>query len=336
MLIQLERAFQRKCIARFAVWASLLAIATLGPGKASAQGLVPTPSNCCGTFEVVNKGASPPSDELLMQDGSNFHEARSGGHLMDVWEGQGNTQVWMSVDNGKPFTFGGAATPVTPTVAAYGPDLFMVIFVGYDNHIWYAFVDQTTSHSNWAVVPIQTTSTQVSAVQMGANATNVFVTYHGEGSDDRIFQTWYDGESGSWANAGVIANGTSPSPPVVTYDPHNNSIYVFAQGLDNELFMTQQTLGAHSWATWKGLGVQSLGGPALAATSAGAIVTEVDDSTGFTLYLWAENGDFIEQMPDNGPVKTVISSVELTPVGSSVYVLYNSEGVGIYRLVYQP
>jgi hypothetical protein len=42
---------------------------------------------------------------LLLQD--TYSEARNGGGLLSVWRGATNNQVWMSLNNGRPFTMVG-------------------------------------------------------------------------------------------------------------------------------------------------------------------------------------------------------------------------------------
>jgi hypothetical protein len=54
-----------------------------------------------------------------------------------VWRGATNNQVWMSPNNGKPFTIGGTVTFQSPTVGPLGEDGFMVFHSGDDGNIWY-------------------------------------------------------------------------------------------------------------------------------------------------------------------------------------------------------
>ena len=59
-----------------------------------------------------------------------YSEARNAGHLLSVWRGETNNQVWMSLDNRTPFTIGGTVTFQSPTVAPFGSDSFMVFHTG--------------------------------------------------------------------------------------------------------------------------------------------------------------------------------------------------------------
>jgi hypothetical protein len=319
--------------------AAVFGIATLAAcSLASAQQLIRTPNF---TRENVN-GNAP----LTLQDA--FNQARNDGHVIDTWRGDDNNNVWMSIDSGLAFTYGGAVTNTTPTVVPYGSDCFMVIVVGTDDHIWYSFVWTSGSHTDgWFQVPIQTTQQPVSAVQMGANSTNVFIVYHGEGSDNRIFQTWYNGQSGDWANAGVIQNGLSHLAPAVTYNPASGQLFVVAVGTNNDLWMTSQPLGAKQWQPWNDLagGVQFGDSPAITATPDGwMVISATGVERGSTLGLYDLNGNpiqrWIEDAATPEPGGNILGTVELTPVGAGVFALYDlpmglgQSGLGYNRRVF--
>jgi hypothetical protein len=49
----------------------------------------------------------------VLQLRGSYSEARNGGHLLAVWRGATNNQVWMAFDNGRPFTLGTTQTFVS-------------------------------------------------------------------------------------------------------------------------------------------------------------------------------------------------------------------------------
>jgi hypothetical protein len=68
-----------------------------------------------GVGQGGNWTAENVAGSLKLQD--TYSEARNAGHLLSVWRRATNNQVWMSLDNGKPFTIGGTVTFASPTVA---------------------------------------------------------------------------------------------------------------------------------------------------------------------------------------------------------------------------
>src|SRR5258708_11572112 len=68
--------------------------------------------------EVSSLNAENVGTGLFLQ--GTYSEARNGGGLLSVWRGADNNQVWMSLNNGRPFTIGGTVTFQSPTVAPPG------------------------------------------------------------------------------------------------------------------------------------------------------------------------------------------------------------------------
>jgi hypothetical protein len=329
MFVVHERAFQWNRVIRFL--ALMTAIAALTLGKASAQTL----QDPYVSFEMVN------GSQLFMASGTGYNEARINGNLMEVWEGANNQNVWMSINNNQAFTFSEALTNTTPTVVPWGTRGYMVLFTGTDNHIWYSFVGTDGSHSSqWFQVPHnQTTGMPVAAAPMGGEGTtNVYVAYRGGGNDQQIYQTWYDGQSGTWSESTLVGNLQSPSQPAVTYNIATNQIVVTAQGEDNQLWMNSQTLGASGWGGWWDTGVAYFGPPALVSIPSGYMVTEAlsDSNNDFTLALFNSNGALINTLDDSqagyygytsalGPFFANAETVNLTTIGDQVWGLYDAQ-----------
>jgi hypothetical protein len=159
--------------------------------------------------------------------------------------------VWMSLDNRKPFTIGGTVTFQSPTVAPFGSDSFMVFHTGDNGDIWYTQVFGDRSNSGtWTAVPGNFTNLPVSVAQMGPNSNQLYLVYRGLGNDLRVWGTWYDGQRNTWAKAENISGGSANNAPGVSMNNATNQLFVTAQGTDNQLWMTHQTLGASGWNSW--------------------------------------------------------------------------------------
>ena len=345
MFVVHERTFQWNRVIRFLVL--VMATATLTLGKASAQTLF----DPYVSFEMVN------GSQLLMASGTGYNEARINGNLMEVWRGSNNNNVWMSINNGQAFTFSDALTYTTPTVIPYGSNGYMVLFTGTDNHIWYSFVGTDGSNPNrwYQVSNNQTTGMPVAAAPMGGEGTtNVYVAYRGNGSDQQIYQTWYDGQSRTWSKSSLVGNIQSPSQPAVTYNIATNQIVVAVQGEDNQLWMNSQTLGARGWGGWWDAGVACFGPPALVSMPSGWMVTEAlsDSNSDYTLGLFNSNSALKQTLDDSqagyygntsalGIFFAHAETVNLTTIGDQVWGLYDApdssdpqgKGEGIYHRV---
>src|SRR5258708_27184860 len=110
------------------------------------------------SFAQLPGGGQTPQQESVggnpLRLRNTYSEARNAGHLLSVWRGADNSQVWMSLDNGNPFTIGGTVTFQSPTVAAFGNDSFMVFHTGDNGDIWYTQVFGDGHNSGtWTAVP---------------------------------------------------------------------------------------------------------------------------------------------------------------------------------------
>jgi hypothetical protein len=270
---------------------------------------------------------------LYLQD--TYNEARNAGHLLSVWRGSTNNQVWMSLDNGKAFTIGGTVTYVAPTVVAFGSDSFMVFHTGDGGNIWYTQVfGDGHSDGTWTDIPGQTTNLTVSAAQMGPSSNNLYLVYRGSGSDTRVFGTWYDGQNNTWSGAAVINGGLAINGPGVSMNNATNQLFVTAQGLDSQLWMTHQTLGASSWNNWSPMGIYTTGSPYSVACPNGNMVVSIED------YNTAEYAKFdgwgnrqTGWWPDYS--ETITSPSQVTASGNEVFSLatIRADGAGANAIV---
>ena len=79
--------------------------------------------------------------------------------LLQVWRGETNNIVWMSLNGGEPFQLrnpdgSSTATYVSPTVVPYGSNNFMVFHTGDGGDIWYTQVFGDGHNSGtWTNVP---------------------------------------------------------------------------------------------------------------------------------------------------------------------------------------
>jgi hypothetical protein len=320
--IQHKRTVQWDRIVRVLALAGVFAI-TLGKG--AAQTLID--DNGLNS-EIVD------GSQLEVHTNTGYNEARINGVLMEVWEGNTNQNVWMSINNGLPFTFSEALTNNTPTVVPYGSSGFMIFFTGTDNHIWYSFVGTNGSNPDqWYQVPNQTTGQPVAAAPMGGpGATNVFVVYRGN-TNNNIYQTWYDGNSGTWSNGEVVGGGVSVSHPAVTYNIATNQMVVAIRGTSNQLLTNSQTLGAQGWGSWKNTNIPCFGPPALVSIPSGLLVTEAasDTDNDYELALYDSNGDIIQASSDGSAQGASVNN--LTTEGDQVFGLYQENDFGNWQQV---
>ena len=167
----------RQNLNRLSVVVFLMALAVVTTAAQSfAQ--ITTGSGETGAWSREIVGGGTP---LNLQD--LYSEARNAGHLLSVWRGATNNQVWMSLDNGFPFTIGGTVTFQSPTVAPFGSDSFMVFHTGDNGEIWYTQVFGDGHNSGtWTAVPGNFTNLPVSVAQMGPNSNNLYLVYRGLGT----------------------------------------------------------------------------------------------------------------------------------------------------------
>jgi hypothetical protein len=112
---------------------------------------------------------------------------------------------------------------------------------------------------------------------MGPNSNQLYLVYRGLGNDLRVWGTWYDGQRNTWAGAENISGGLANNAPGVSMNNATNQLTVTAQGTDNQLWMTHQTLGASSWNGWARMGVSTSDTPHSVACANGNMVVNILD-----------------------------------------------------------
>jgi hypothetical protein len=287
--------------------------------------------------EVSSLNAENVGGGLFLQ--GTYSEARNGGGLLSVWRGATNNQVWMSLNNGTPFTIGGTVTFQSPTVAPWGEDGFMVFHTGDDGNIWYTPVFGDGENSGtWTAVPGNFTNLPVSVAQMGPNSNNLFLVYRGLGNDLRVWGTWYNFSSNSWAGADNISGGLANNAPGISMNNATNQLIVTAQGTDNQLWMTHQALGASAWNGWARMGVTTENTPHSAACANGNMVVSILDGNGNPEYA---KFDGFGNPQSSWSVDTLLrtpSPVQLTANGNTLYALMtltaNNEQQGVWQQIY--
>jgi hypothetical protein len=266
-----------------------------------------------------------------------YSEARNAGHLLSVWRGATNNQVWMSLDNGIPFTIGGTVTFQSPTVAPFGNDSFMVFHTGDNGEIWYTQVFGDGHNSGtWTAVPGNFTNLPVSVAQMGTNSNNLYLVYRGLGNDLRVWGTWFDGQTAHWADADNISGGLANNAPGVSMYNATNQLTVTVQGTDNQLWMTHQSLGASAWNSWLPKGTFTENTPHSAACANGNMVVSVIDGNGdpeFAKFDGFGNQQSGWVVASEFPIN-FDSGIQLTANGNNVYALADLDGSGAWRMIY--
>jgi hypothetical protein len=190
-----------------------------------------------------------------LQTPVNVGEARNGGYLLDVWRGADNSHVWMSVNNGSPFTLGDTATNAAPAVVPYGTNEFMVIHTGTDGNIYWTIVEPAggTWWGEWYQVPYQSTDAAmaVSATQMGAGSQLVYMVYHSS-TDDHLWGTLFNGGSGGsgWQPAQDLGGGQSVWAPSVVYNPTSQLLFAAVRGEDNAVYLSSSAWSGADWSPW--------------------------------------------------------------------------------------
>jgi hypothetical protein len=180
-------------------------------------------------------------------------EARNNGNLVDVWRGETNNHVWISINNGNPITLQNpdgsyTETYYSPVVVPWESARFMIFHTGTDGNIYYTWIDPTAGNwaGSWTAIPGQSTNMAVSAAQIGNQGEDIYLVYHSS-SDDRIWGTYFDGQT--WGSTQNIGGGNSPAAPSVTYN--NYHLYAFARGEDNQVWMAQSyDIFGQTWTGW--------------------------------------------------------------------------------------
>jgi hypothetical protein len=269
-----------------------------------------------------------------------FSEARSNdGGLIEVWRGANNNQVWISIDNGEPFTIGSTQTYTNPTVTPWGPQGYMIFHVGINGLIYFHTVySDGWWNGDWDAIPGQSTNTSmaVSAVQMGNGSHNVYLVYRGSGNDYRVWGTWYDGNDGVWAGADNIATGVSFFPPSITFNPESQRLFAVVQGAaNNHVYLTTNQLGSAYWPPWTDLGPYTVtnGQPFIAADGDGDMTISLLGPSGHS--QWAQfNSDGNQLTSWEADPLTSPNAISLSSAAHAIFLLYNIYNEGWWRVIY--
>jgi hypothetical protein len=281
-----------------------------------------------------------------LQANGQVSEARNGADLLDVWRGATNNQVWLSWNNGDPFTLGTTQTYNSPTVVPIGTSSFMVFHVGTDNNIYYTLIGDNGSggwswpSGRWISVPGQSTNMSVSVAQIGSGSYNLYMVYHANDNTDRVWGTYFDGEGATgWQTPENLAGGLSPSAPAVAFNPATQHMFVVARGEDNTVWMTNDDPGY--WVPWTQLysGPTYLS-PSIAATWDGnMLVAYVDESDGNyhpTYRTYDGNGNPTGGWSTDITGWQTVTAVFLSVAAYSIYTILNGlDGVVYWKQAYQ-
>jgi hypothetical protein len=263
-------------------------------------------------------------------------EARNGGNLLQVWRGATNNAVWLSLNNGNPFTLGTTATYVSPTVVPFSSNAFMVIHTGTDGNIYDTVVyDDGSWDGTWLQVPGQSTNNAVSATQIGTGTSNILMMYRGA-SNQNVYSTLYLGSVGAgWQPAEWVSGGTTFASPGVTYNPVSGNVYAVVRGLDNQVWMNSIVNG--QWGSWTGQGVYTYNPPEIAASQSGnMLVSAVGQSSNVPWYrAYDQNGNATAYWSNDITGWQTIYAVGLSVLGSAIYaILTGQNGYVYYKQAY--
>jgi len=257
-------------------------------------------------------------------------EARNGGNLLDVWRANDSTnQVWLSWNNGSPFTIASTTqTFVSPAVVAIGNSGFMVFHTGTDGNIYRSLVTGNRVFTPWVSVPGNTTNMTVSVAQMGAGSPNIYMVYRGSGGDTQVWGTWMN-SSFEWSSPINIAGGLANASPAICLNNTGSSLWVVVVGTDNQIWTTSQFLGAPSWPFFTPRGVFAGGlPPSCAATAAGTEVMAYVDGNGNPNYASFDNaGNMVTGWTRDRSGYRTQRSVNLSSSGNTVWSLLTGDQV---------
>jgi hypothetical protein len=265
-------------------------------------------------------------------------EARNGGELVQVWRGETNNAVWLSIDNGNPFTLGTTATYVSPTIVPWGSNNFMVIHTGTDDNIYYTTLWVNSDGSpgwtgSWYQVPNQTTDAAVSATQMGAGSSNVIMLYQGV-SNNNVYSTTYlgniDGSIG-WQPAQWVSGGTTFTAPGVTYNPVSGTVFAVIRGEDNQVWMNSIVNG--QWSDWTGQGFYTYNSPQIGVNAAtgNMLVSAVGEDSYIPNYrTYDQNGNYPGAWSQDITNWQTIYAVGLSYVAGALYAIFTGQNGYVY------
>jgi hypothetical protein len=271
-------------------------------------------------------------------------EARNNGNLLQVWRGETNNIVWLSMNNGNAFQFTNpdgtsTATYFSPAVVPYGTNSFMVFHTGTDGRIYYAQVNSDGSWPNyWSTVGWgQSTNMAVSVTQVGAGSTQLYLMYHSS-NDDRVLGTYWNG---FYWNAGQTISGVmSPAAPSVTFNSQSG-LWAVVRGENDQIWMANSYTGTgNNWGSW----TQQGGGntynpPTVAAGGSGQmLVSYVDENSYRPNYrAYGPSGNPLGDWSQDITGWQTVYSVGLSVIGAAVYVILTGlNGYVYYKQAYNP
>jgi hypothetical protein len=314
---------------RLALMAALAAIAVsvtfAGPAFAAEQGE-------SGTWNQEYVG----SQQLEVR--GTAAEARNGGELVQVWRGETNNAVWLSIDNGNPFMLGTTATYVSPTIVPWGTNQFMVIHTGTDDNIYYTtlWINSDGSpgwNNSWNQVPNQTTDVAVSATQMGPGSSNVMMMYQGS-TNNNVYSTMYlgntDGTIG-WQPAVWASGGTTFTSPGVTYNPSSGRVFSVIRGQDNQVWMNSVVNG--QWGNWTGQGFYTYNQPQIGvnAQTGNMLVSAVGETSYVPNYrAYDQNGNNPGAWSTDITNWQTVYAVGLSYVAGALYAIFTGQNGYVY------
>jgi hypothetical protein len=271
-------------------------------------------------------------------------EARNGGsNLLQVWRGETNDIVWMSLNGGNPFQLANSdgtstETYFSPTVIPYGTNSFMVFHTGTDGRIYYAQVNPDYSWSgSWTVIGwAQSTNMAVSAVQVGASSTSMYVAYHSS-NDDRVLGTYFNGYA--WGPGQQISQGLSPAAPSLTFNSHSG-LWAAVRGEDNQVWMAQSYTGTGSnWASWTPQGGNTWTSPAIASSGTGQMLVSYVDQNSYrpSYRAYGSAGNALGDWSQDITGWQTIYAVGLSVISAAIYVIFTGQnGFVYYKQGYSP
>jgi hypothetical protein len=263
-------------------------------------------------------------------------QARNGGYLMDVWRGATNNTVWMSVNNGNPFTLGSTTTYYSPTVVPYGSGYFMILHVGTNNNIYYTIFNPANGFWSgyWPSIPGQSTNAQVSATQDGVSSTTIELAYHANDSTNRVWSTDFNGSEWGFA---VDTGGISPTAPSVVYNSAVGVTWIVARGTDNQIWMVN-SLPNSTWGSWRPQGGFTYEQPTIAALPDGnMLVSFADPNTSRPNYgRFTAYGTLVGGWSEDITGWQSYYPVFLSVVGNAIYALLTgtNDGFVFYKQAY--
>jgi hypothetical protein len=266
-------------------------------------------------------------------------EARNAGHLLEVWRGADNNRVWLSLDNGGPFTLGFTETFQSPTVVGFGSEAFLVMHVGVDDHIYYTVVhpaNPTTLHG-WRDSGLVTTM-PVAAAQMNALHSDdyqvPFVVYRAP--NGTLWGTRYDTFNDVFGEPTPLRGGVGNSAPSITYNPYIERLYAVVEGTDGALWLSfaDAFTNPNTWTMWARYDIRTYGQPSIEATDSGTMVVTTRNDDGTSLFTTFDatgvqtTGLYLDTMQTTYPIR-------LTHVANTIYALYTIYTSDYYRQVYK-